>query len=81
MNVCREQGKKVPDDISLVTLDNTDYCLCTTPRLTSVDMMQNQIGICAAQCMLQQINKERRYKQTLVLSPELVVRNSVKELH
>ena len=81
MNVCREQGKKVPDDISLVTLDNTDYCLCTTPRLTSVDMMQNQIGICAAQCMLQQINKERRYKQTLVLSPELVIRDSVKELH
>jgi len=44
-------------------------------------MMQNQIGICAAQCMLQQINKERRYKQTLVLSPELVIRDSVKELY
>lgn len=81
LNVCRERGLQMPDDFSIVTLDNTDYCLCTSPRLTSVNMMQGQMGLYAAQCILQQINEERDYKQMMVLTPRLVIRDSVKQLN
>jgi LacI family transcriptional regulator len=40
LNYCREHHLRVPEDISIVTLDNTDYCLCAYPRLTSIEMMQ-----------------------------------------
>ena len=29
LNYCQERGFAVPQDISIITLDNTDYCLCT----------------------------------------------------
>ena len=37
-DVCHEKDLRIPGDVSLVTLDNTDFCTCVYPSLTSVDM-------------------------------------------
>ena len=60
LNYCQERGFAVPQDISIITLDNTDYCLCTHPRLTSINMMQNQIGELAAQIVMERIQNRDR---------------------
>ncbi len=77
INACVEHGLKPREDFSIVTLDNTDYCICTNPQLSSVDMMQDQIGRNAAQFVLEQIRGERDYKKTVILTPRLVTRDSV----
>ena len=79
MNVCRDMGIRVPDDISIVSLDNTDYCLCTDPPMTSVDMMQRQVGEEAANFVMNRILEKRRFQKNMAFSPVLVVRDSVKK--
>lgn len=77
MNACVDFGLKPRQDFSIITLDNTDYCICTNPRLSSVDMMQDQIGRNAAEFVLEQIRGQRDYKKTVILTPRLVIRDSV----
>jgi DNA-binding LacI/PurR family transcriptional regulator len=31
-------GIRIPEDISILSVNNTDYCLVTTPPLTSIDL-------------------------------------------
>ena len=77
LNYCQERGFAVPQDISIITLDNTDYCLCTHPRLTSINMMQNQIGELAAQIVMERIQNGTDYRKIIRLDPLLVERDSV----
>jgi DNA-binding LacI/PurR family transcriptional regulator len=77
LNACKEAGLDIAKDYSLVTLDNTDYCICTTPKLSSIDMMQDKIGLNAANFLMEQILSNRGYKKTMILTPYLVARDSV----
>jgi len=76
MNHCREHNLRTPEDIADATLDDTEYCLCIYPRLTSVNMMQYQLGVNAAKLLLEHIRGERTEKRILRLEPELIVRES-----
>ena len=80
LNYCRESGLDVPHDISITSLDNTDYCLCTHPQLTSVDMMQNQIGKNAAHLLMERIQDGNDCHKVIKLDPKLVERTSVRFL-
>ena len=33
----KEAGLRIPEDISVISFDNIEYCKCVTPKLTSVD--------------------------------------------
>ncbi len=79
MNACRETKLRIPQDVSIVSLDNTDFCCCSVPRLSSVDMMQYQLGSNAAQTLLERIEKKRDYKKTIMLEPVLVSRDSAEK--
>lgn len=81
MNACRELSLNVPEDISILSLDNTDYCLCTNPPMTSVDMMQGQVGAEAARFVMDRILNKRIYRLNMAFSPNLIVRGSVKNLN
>lgn len=80
MNACRELGLEIPQDISIVSLDNTDYALCTNPAMTSVDMMQGQVGEEAANFVMSRILDKRTYRKNMAFSPVLVERDSVRKL-
>ena len=77
IDVCHERGLRVPDDLSIVTLDNTDYCTCIYPNLTSVDMKQEDIGAMAAELLFERIRNHRGFRKSVVLEPALVPRGSV----
>lgn len=81
MNACQELGLHVPHDVSILSLDNTDYCLCTNPSMTSVDMMQGQVGMESARFVMDRILNKRIYKKNTAFSPTLIVRNSVRNLN
>lgn len=80
MNACRELDIQVPEDISIISLDNTEYCLCANPAMTSVDMMQGQVGEESARFVIDRIINKRTYRKNMAFSPNLVVRDSVKKL-
>lgn len=80
IQACREKGIALPDQLSIVTLDNTDYCSCAYPELTSVDMRQKQVGQNAAELLMERITQKRRYTKVVSVMPSLVERNSVRQL-
>lgn len=80
IRACREKGILLPDQLSMVTLDNTDYCSCAYPELTSVDMKQKQVGQNAAELLMERITQKRRYTKVISLMPSLVERSSVRRL-
>lgn len=80
LNACRSNNYHVPGDFSIVSLDNTEYCLCTYPSMTSVDMLQGPVGIEAAKFIMDRIIHKRHYQKNMVFSPKLISRNSVKKI-
>ena len=76
-DVCHEKDLRIPGDVSLVTLDNTDFCTCVYPSLTSVDMKQETIGSMAADLLFERIRDHREFRKSLLIEPELIYRDSV----
>ncbi len=76
MNTCEENNIKVPDDIAVVGMDDTELARRVTPKLTSVAMMQEAIGINAAQILMDQLSGQSQEKKRIKLFPRLVVRES-----
>jgi DNA-binding LacI/PurR family transcriptional regulator len=76
-DTCRQKGLRMPEDISIVTLDNTDFCTCVYPNLTSVDMKQEDIGSIAAQLLIERIQDRRCFRKNVLIEPQLIPRSSV----
>jgi DNA-binding LacI/PurR family transcriptional regulator len=74
----KARGVRIPDDISMVSFDNTVYAKSSNPALTSVNSPVYNIGQEAVRYIIkqQQIDKEKRQKFAHRYSMELVVRES-----
>ncbi len=79
-DVLRERELAVGEDISVVGFDNSEFCNYLMPRLTSVNFPTTEMGETAALKALS-IIKGTEFEQSTLLSPELVVRDSVKRAH
>ena len=80
IKACVDFGLRVPEDVSIVALDNTEYCLCTSPAMPSVDMLQGQVGEEAANFVMDRILNKRNYQKNMAFLPILVERESVRKL-
>ncbi|MBB6672427.1 LacI family DNA-binding transcriptional regulator [Cohnella nanjingensis] len=76
MKACEEAGLRIPDDIAIVGMDNLDIASRVHPKLTSVALMQEEIGRQAAQVLMDRIRGVPRPPGEIKLLPRLVVRDS-----
>jgi LacI family transcriptional regulator len=75
MEVLREQGIKIPEDIAVVGFANEPFT--SFIKLTSVDQHAEEMGQVAAQLFLDQVNENTtRTKHKTVLNPDLIIRES-----
>ncbi|NTV91643.1 MAG: substrate-binding domain-containing protein, partial [Clostridiales bacterium] len=72
-------GKNVPEDISIVSFDNSALSQMTQPGLTSVAHPGTELGKQAARSILEMIS-DPSLQVRYTFDPELVVRSSVKRL-
>jgi GntR family transcriptional regulator of arabinose operon len=80
VSALREAGKRVPEDVSVISVDNSDLAkLCEVP-LTSVAHPMEELGITAAQNLLHLI-QDPSFKATVNFPPHIVERSSVCPLH
>lgn len=75
MKSLQEHNIRVPEDISVVSYDNTYMAEMITPRLTSVDYNYDEFGRKLIDTAISQINGSRGGKVRMV-TPTLVVRES-----
>ncbi|MDO5423740.1 MAG: LacI family DNA-binding transcriptional regulator [Eubacteriales bacterium] len=72
----KEHGLRIPEDVALVGLDNISFDRVLTPPLSSVRMMQGEIGRCAVEFLLARLNGDESKAKKIIYQPELVVRQS-----
>ncbi|MDP4191528.1 MAG: LacI family DNA-binding transcriptional regulator [Bacteroidota bacterium] len=76
-----EGNCKIPEDVSLVAFDDIDFAPYLMAPLTLVRQPKELIAETAGKLLIEDIKtKGKKEKKKIVLMPELIVRNSVKNL-
>jgi LacI family transcriptional regulator len=73
-------GMRVPEDISILSVTNTDYCLVTSPTLTSVDLSPAQSARVAVELMVARLSGGDEEAKSVVVPHHIVERESVKDI-
>ncbi len=77
MAALKAAGKKVPDDISVIGFDDSEWAALMDPPLTVVAQPIVELGTRAAQMLMRRISRGRvKTPRAVVLKPELIVRDS-----
>lgn len=72
----RKRNLKIPDHLSVAGFDNTLLSQSSDPPLTTVQQPIQDLCFQAFDMLVEEIKGESKYKQRVVLLPELVVRQS-----
>lgn len=80
MKAVFESGLSVPEDISIIGFDNSNFCNYVTPTLTSVKKDSLTMSEIGGLYLLDIINKKNLNKDKIFIESRLVVRDSVKKL-
>ena len=70
----------IPDEISIISVDDTVIASTLTPPLTSIIHPKELLGKCSAQALIDIISGNARWPYRKVFEPTLNVRNSCREL-
>jgi len=82
INFAETQNYNTPDDISIISFDNSETAQLNQVSLTSFEHPSAYIGHLAAKLLLEQIqNREIGIRTNTVIAPRLLMRRSVKKLH
>lgn len=72
---------KIPEDISVISFDNTSIAKSMNPTITSISIPKREMGENAVKLLLDKIKQTRIASATLELNTSLVERESVKDLN
>lgn len=76
LRAAEDLGLRVPADLAVTGLDNTELAEVVRPGLTSVDLGAKERGRAAAEMLLARIADDTRAARTVTVPPALVVRGS-----
>jgi LacI family transcriptional regulator len=74
--VCREMGKDIPRDVSVVGFNDMPFVDMFQPALTTVHVPQYQIGLETARLLLERLENDEAMSKHVLLPSRLVVRGS-----
>lgn len=77
----QQHNLKVPDDISIIGYDNIDLAAYFSPPLTTIHQPKRRVGKTAFEILLERINDKEHDRRIFEMHPELVERDSVKDLN
>ncbi|MCD6408090.1 LacI family DNA-binding transcriptional regulator [bacterium] len=74
-----KNGIKVPDEVSIISCDNTEVCLYTNPKLTSINSHPSLLAKIALEKMLLFIDGKKIEPLHTKVEPHLVIRDSTRK--
>jgi len=77
ISVLTEMGYEIPKDISIIGFNNENICKFSIPSLTSVKQPKKEMGEQAMQLLLDAIEGKKNINKNLILSTQIIERNSV----
>lgn len=80
LRFCRQHDINVPEDLSIVGIDDSKYSsICDVP-LTTVRHPHEILGDTAAKMLIEQMNNPKEHQEDTIFTPELVIRESVRRI-
>ena len=76
LEAARASGRRVPDDLAVVGFNDLDLASLVTPALTTVHVPVYELGIRAAELVLDRLSTGHFTDTDIILSTHLVVRES-----
>ncbi|MBM3702872.1 MAG: hypothetical protein FJW63_07805 [Actinobacteria bacterium] len=76
MKAFKAGGIKVPDDISIIGLDNIALTEIVSPALTTIELERYRIGKTSMELLLNRIKDKKLPKQTCIFKTKLIIRES-----
>ena len=76
----RERGRRVPEDIAVIGMDNITEGRVCTPTLTSVSLEAEQRGAIAVQLLFERLGQPDLPVRRVTVQPRLVIRESSPEV-
>ena len=80
INQLKAHGMRVPEDISVVGYDNHIYSTISNPGITTIDVNSSRMSYEAVEIMLKKIRDPDYRSGRVLVTGELIERNSVKKL-
>lgn len=79
MSFLYEIGVRIPEDISIISYEDSSICGYAAPALTSVNIRKEELGKRAAKCLIERIRNPNKAVELTVVHPYMVERDSVKK--
>ncbi len=80
MTALGERNIKVPEDVSIISFNNSMISEVSNPPLTSVDIQIFQLGYEAANCLIELINDPEMFKKSVIIPTVIHERKSCSQL-
>ena len=80
LRFCREHNIRVPEDISIIGIDDSKISVLCDVALTTVRHPHQILGETAAKMLMDQMHMPQKVIEDVVYMPELIIRDSVKKL-
>ncbi|NQT58487.1 MAG: LacI family DNA-binding transcriptional regulator [Bacteroidetes bacterium] len=75
-----EQGLAIPDDISIIGHDNNQISQLMRPKLTTVDTFKYELGEAGVDLLIKEIRHDKPLNEEVIITPQLIIRDSVKRI-
>jgi DNA-binding LacI/PurR family transcriptional regulator len=72
----RDNGLRVPEDISVIGFDDIKAAAYMSPSLTTIRQPLAEMGRAAAQYIINRLNRTEDFREAISFEPELVIRES-----
>jgi DNA-binding LacI/PurR family transcriptional regulator len=78
MSSLKENGLRIPEDISVIGYDNIELCDIVNPSLTSINQPAHKMGRETSRLLIEQIrDKNTQSARKIIFQPELIQRKSL----
>lgn len=80
MRALEENGYKIPEDVSIIGMDDTPICLACSPALSTMRVFRKEIAIAAVRTLLSLVPDMDRCRIKTEISVALVERGTVRKI-
>ena len=77
MDIIRQNGFNIPNDISVVSFDDSQLAVASEVKLTTVAHPKEALGKQAGEAIIDMVNRKKNY-YGIKMQPELIIRESTK---
>lgn len=79
MRAITEAGYRVPEDVSIIGMDDTSVCLACTPQLSTIRVFRKELGVTVIRTLLSLIENDMSCAVKTEIGVSVVMRDSVRQ--